>query len=73
MHESQIGDGTFVTAVDVSPVGTYMAFGDAGGGIHLLTAAEEGMDIPLNGTEGQPIEWADIPDAPQQIIWEEST
>lgn len=50
-----------------------MAFGDAEGAISLLTAADEGAILPLNGFEGQPVEWADPPDPLPDIEWTERT
>ena len=38
-----------------------------------MTAAEEEGAVPFNGFEGQPIEWADIPEPPPQIEWTENT
>lgn len=39
----------------------------------MLTATEDGMELPLNGFEGQPIEWADPPEALPEIEWTQST
>jgi PAB-dependent poly(A)-specific ribonuclease subunit 2 len=50
-----------------------MGFGDAEGLIHLMTAGEEDGDLPLNGFEGQPIEWADSPDPIPDIHWTDTT
>jgi PAB-dependent poly(A)-specific ribonuclease subunit 2 len=50
-----------------------MAFGDADGVISLLTAADEDAILPLNGFEGQPVEWADPPDPLPEIEWTDST
>lgn len=50
-----------------------MAFGDADGAISLLTAADEDAVLPLNGFEGQPIEWVDSPDPLPDIEWTDST
>jgi len=49
-----------------------MAFGDADGTIHLITADEEGS-LPLNGFDGQLIEWADPPDLLPDVEWTDST
>lgn len=62
-----------MTSAAVSPSGTYMAFGDVEGGIFFLTSMEEGVDAPLNGFEGQPVEWADPPDPVPDIDWTEKT
>lgn len=48
-----------------------MAFGDAVGAIHLLTAADQSSEPYFNGFEGQPVEWADIPEPPPDITWKE--
>ncbi|GJE87918.1 PAB-dependent poly(A)-specific ribonuclease subunit PAN2 [Phanerochaete sordida] len=69
----QLDTQTYVTSTAVSPTGTYMAFGDADGAISLLTAADEDAILPLNGFEGQPIEWADPPDPLPDIDWNDST
>lgn len=50
-----------------------MAFGDAEGIVHLLTAADEGSALPLNGFEGQPIMWADDPGPLPNIQWTTQT
>ena len=57
----------------VSSTGVYLAFGDAEGDVHLMTAAEEDGAVPFNGFEGQPIEWADIPEPLPEIEWSDST
>ncbi len=48
-----------------------MAFGDSDGVIHIMTAANE--DMPFNGYEGQPVEWADTPDPLSEIEWTDRT
>jgi PAB-dependent poly(A)-specific ribonuclease subunit 2 len=40
--------------------------------IHILSAAEDD-DLPFNGIEGQPIEWADQPEPPPEIEWTDTT
>jgi PAB-dependent poly(A)-specific ribonuclease subunit 2 len=50
-----------------------MAFGDADGLIHLMTAGDEEEPLPLNGFDGQPIEWADDPEPLPSIQWTDST
>lgn len=50
-----------------------MAFGDAEGAIHLLTAADEDATLPFNGFDGQPVEWADPPEPLPDITWTDST
>ncbi|KAI0308687.1 WD40-repeat-containing domain protein [Amylostereum chailletii] len=69
----QLDTPAFISSAAVSPTGTYMAFGDAGGAIHLLSAADGDTTLPLNGFEGQPIEWADTPEPPPEIEWDDST
>lgn len=69
----KLDTSAYITSVDVSSIGSYMSFGDSEGGIHLLTAAEEGVDIPFNGFEGKPIEWADTPDPVPEIEWKDDT
>ncbi|CAL1703566.1 unnamed protein product [Somion occarium] len=69
----QLASASYVTTAAVSPTGSYMAFGDADGIIHLLTAAEEGSDLPLNGFDGQPVEWADPPEELPTIEWIDTT
>ncbi|KAG6814297.1 hypothetical protein H0H92_013422 [Tricholoma furcatifolium] len=56
-----------------SATGAYMAFGDAEGVIHLLSQAEDESDVPFNGFDGQPVEWADTPEALPEIEWTEAT
>ena len=57
----------------MSPTGAYLAFGDADGSIHLMTAVEGNDVVPFNGFEGQPIEWADRPEPLPDIEWNDST
>ncbi|ETW85417.1 hypothetical protein HETIRDRAFT_432176 [Heterobasidion irregulare TC 32-1] len=62
-----------ISSVAVSPTGAYMAFGDADGVIHLMTAADDEGVHPFNGFEGQPVEWADTPEPLPDIQWTDST
>ncbi len=62
-----------MTSTAVSPTGSYIALGDADGVIHLLTAAAEGADLPLNGFDGQPVELAAPPEPLPDIHWTDST
>ena len=64
---------SYISSVAVSPTGVYLAFGDAEGNINVMSAAEEGSSIPFNGFEGQPIEWADPPEALPEIEWTDTT
>lgn len=57
----------------MSSTGVYLAFGDSEGTIHLMTAAEEAAVVPFNGFEGQPVEWADIPEPLPELDWTAST
>lgn len=41
--------------------------------VHLMTSADEEGSIPLNGTEGQPIEWETEREPPPNIEWNDST
>jgi PAB-dependent poly(A)-specific ribonuclease subunit 2 len=63
----------YLSSAAISPSGAYMAFGDADGTIHLITAAEEDGSIPFNGFDGRPIEWADTPEPLPLIKWTDST
>jgi PAB-dependent poly(A)-specific ribonuclease subunit 2 len=63
---------SYISSTAVSPTGAYMAFGDADGTIHLITADEDGS-LPFNGFDGQPIEWADPPEPLPEIAWTDST
>ncbi|KAL0947460.1 hypothetical protein HGRIS_013567 [Hohenbuehelia grisea] len=67
----QIDVSSYVTSTAISPTGVYMAFGDAEGAIHLMTAADG--TLPFNGFEGHPFEWADSPAALPDIQWTDST
>jgi PAB-dependent poly(A)-specific ribonuclease subunit 2 len=63
-----------VTSAAVSPTGGYLAFGDADGLIHLLSDAKEDEEPPpLNGFEGQPIQWADKAPPLPEIEWDNKT
>ncbi|PSS06529.1 hypothetical protein PHLCEN_2v3677 [Hermanssonia centrifuga] len=69
----QLDVPSYITSSAISPTGTYMAFGDSDGVIHLVTAADEEATLPLNGFEGPPFEWADSPDTLPAIEWTQST
>ncbi|KAL0580436.1 poly(A)-specific ribonuclease [Marasmius crinis-equi] len=69
----QLNLASYVTSIAISPTGAYLACGDAEGAIHLLSQAEDTSDIPLNGFEGRPIEWADPPEPLPDIQWDDST
>ncbi|KZS98990.1 cysteine proteinase [Sistotremastrum niveocremeum HHB9708] len=62
---------SYIMSTAISPTTSYMAFGDADGTIHLLSAitSQESERIPFNGSEGQPIEWADPPEPYPDIVW----
>ena len=57
----------------VSPTGAYIGFGDADGVVHLMSATEEGTELPLNGFEGQAVEYASIPEPLPEIAWTDKT
>jgi PAB-dependent poly(A)-specific ribonuclease subunit 2 len=64
---------SYITSAAVSSNGSYLAFGDAVGAIHLLTAADESSEPFFNGFEGQPVDWADVPEPLPEINWTDST
>lgn len=68
----QLDISSHLTSFSVSPTGTYMAFGDAEGVIHLISQAEDSV-TPFSGFEGQPIPWVDTPAPLPNIEWEAST
>ncbi len=70
---TQLDVPSYITSSAISPTGTYMAFGDSDGVIHLVTAADEEATLPLNGFEGPPFEWADPLDKLPAIEWTQST
>ncbi|KAH8102953.1 PAB-dependent poly-A-specific ribonuclease subunit PAN2 [Cristinia sonorae] len=69
----QLATPSYLTSVAVSGTGSYLAFGDSEGTIHLLSAAEDGVTLPLNGFEGQPVEWADTPELLPEVSWSDNT
>ncbi|KDQ59577.1 hypothetical protein JAAARDRAFT_77653 [Jaapia argillacea MUCL 33604] len=69
----QLDSPSFVSSAAVSPTGAYLAFGDADGIVHMMTVAEHDGEVPFNGFEGQPIEWADTPEPLPHIEWTDST
>lgn len=71
-EQVQLDVDSYITSSAVSPTGTYIACGDAGGVVHLISAAEND-ELPFNGFEGQPIEWADTPEPPPEIDWDDTT
>ncbi|KAJ7184324.1 ubiquitin carboxyl-terminal hydrolase-domain-containing protein [Mycena filopes] len=68
-----------INIVDVSTAasefyqGAYMACGDADGIVHLMSQIDEEGSLPLNGFDGQPVEWADTPAPLPHIEWTDST
>lgn len=69
----QLETTAYITSTAISSNGSYMAFGDATGAIHLLTAEDESSEPYFNGFEGQPIEWADVSERVPDIPWTDST
>ncbi|EJD06087.1 uncharacterized protein FOMMEDRAFT_78690 [Fomitiporia mediterranea MF3/22] len=69
----QLDVSSYVSSVAVSATGVYLAFGDADGGIQLMTAGDEEGTVPFNGFEGQPVEWPDVPEPVPSIDWNDST
>ncbi|KAF8078063.1 ubiquitin carboxyl-terminal hydrolase-domain-containing protein [Lyophyllum atratum] len=69
----QLDLASHITSCSISATAAYMAFGDAEGVIHLLTQAEDVADVPFNGFDGQPVEWADTPAPLPEISWEDET
>ncbi|VDB99948.1 unnamed protein product [Peniophora sp. CBMAI 1063] len=67
----QVDSPAFISSAAVSPTGAFMAFGDADGAVHLLSCAD--ASVPLNGFEGQPVEWADSPEPLPEIAWDDQT
>ena len=70
---TQLDTVSYLSSAAISPSGAYMAFGDADGTIHLITAADEDGSLPFNGFDGQPIELAEAPDALPDIEWTDFT
>jgi len=64
---------SYISSAAISPSGAYMAFGDADGTIHLITAADGDGSLPFNGFDGRGIEWADTPELLPDIEWTNST
>lgn len=60
----------------MSTTGTYLAFGDQDGTTHLMSIsppAEGEEPLPLNGFEGQAIEWANELLPLPEMDWDEKT
>ncbi|KAG1748914.1 PAB-dependent poly-A-specific ribonuclease subunit PAN2 [Suillus paluster] len=69
----QLDTTSYISSTAVSSNGSFLAFGDALGAVHLMTAITEDAEPLFNGFEGQPIEWADPPEQPPDITWTDST
>ncbi|KAG8904957.1 poly(A)-specific ribonuclease [Tulasnella sp. 403] len=69
----QLGIASYVSAVAVNPTGSYIAFGDADGYIHMITSGSGEERIPWNGFDGQPPPWPDQPDPLPDIHWTDTT
>lgn len=78
----QLDIDQFVTALDISPRGDYLAVGDSLGQVQLLTSNDISADSdligvdgmlnlpPLNGYEnGTSVKWPDLPMAVPDIKW----
>ncbi|KAF8305548.1 PAB-dependent poly-A-specific ribonuclease subunit PAN2 [Clavulina sp. PMI_390] len=72
-HMLPLSVGSFVTAAAASPDGSYLAFGDAEGSIHILSSADDAEQVPFNGFEGKPIEWPDPVEPLPDITWADKT
>jgi len=68
----QLETHAFIVSSAVSPTGAYIAFGDTEGTVHLLSSVEND-DLPFNGFDGQPAEWADPPPPLPEIEWDDNT
>lgn len=68
----QLNFNSILTASAVSPTSVYMAFGDADGVVHMMSKAENDS-IPLNGFDGEAIEWVDTPAPLPEIEWTDET
>lgn len=79
----QLPISSYLTSMAISPVGDYLAFGDADGSVHVWTSedtSEANRDQngrlrlgPFNGYEGVKAEWPDEADPPPQIAWTNQT
>ncbi|KAI5119085.1 hypothetical protein M0805_004858 [Coniferiporia weirii] len=69
----QLDIPSYVSSVAISATGVYLAFGDADGTIHLMTAADEEGSLPFNGFDGQPVEWPDVPEPVPDFEWTDTT
>ncbi|KAJ6488514.1 ubiquitin carboxyl-terminal hydrolase-domain-containing protein [Mycena vitilis] len=69
----QLDLSSYITSMALSPTGAYMACGDAEGVVHLMSQIDEEGSLPLNGFDGQPVEWADTPAPLPDIEWTDFT
>ncbi|KAH7927078.1 PAB-dependent poly(A)-specific ribonuclease subunit PAN2 [Leucogyrophana mollusca] len=70
----QLETASYITSTSVSSNGSFIAFGDGVGVVHLMTAtASDDTEQLFNGFEGQPIEWADVPEPLPHIEWTDET
>ncbi|TFL07786.1 ubiquitin carboxyl-terminal hydrolase-domain-containing protein [Pterulicium gracile] len=75
-HALDLPSAAHITATAISPTGAYIAFSDAHGSIHLLSAAAEATDVtlPFNGTtDSQPPTLPHEQEPPEEIEWTDST
>lgn len=62
-------DASYITSMALSPLGDYLAFGDAEGQIHLWTThSDMSQKNPFNGYEGVKPEWPDEVEPPTAHI-----
>lgn len=70
-------DASYVTSMALSPLGDYLAFGDAEGQLHLWTTHDtadvNGAKPPFNGYEGLKPEWPDQVDPPTTAPFDDFT
>lgn len=69
----QLDVSSYVTSMALSPMGDYLAFGDADGGVHLWTTNDATNLPPFNAYQGVKPEWPDTPEAPPTINWDDKT
>lgn len=67
---------SYVTSTSISPTGAYFACGDADGVIHIHSQIDDSdptAQVPFNGFDGKPIEWADTPEPLPDVHWTDFT
>ncbi len=70
---NQIQTGSYITCLDISPSGDFLAFGEADGSVRLWSSSSDTSALRFNNFESDPPEAADVPEELPSINWTPNT